>query len=161
MSASYPPEQPSPSAPWPEGGYQPPSSESAPRQGHNMPPVTGPAGTGAAAPTGGNFAPPLGYMPPGYAPGPYAAYAPIPARANSGWSLASLIVGLVGLCPLLSVAGIAAVICGHIGLNEVNRAGGRLGGRGLAIGGLILGYIEIAGMALWALHGVLQFALFH
>ena len=160
MSAPEQPEQP-PQSPWPESGYRPEPSASAPGPGYNMPPVTGPAQNGAPPPNVGYYPPP-GYMPPpGYAPAPYAAYAPIPARANSGWSLASLIVGLVGLCPFLSVAGIAAVICGHIGLNEVNRAGGRLGGRGLAIGGLVLGYIEIAGMVIYALQGILRVAFFH
>jgi hypothetical protein len=59
------------------------------------------------------------------------------------------VLGLVGLCT--GIAGIAAVICGHIGLNEINRAGGRLGGKGLAIAGLVLGYIEIGFMVLTVL----------
>jgi hypothetical protein len=40
--------------------------------------------------------------------------------------------------------GILAVIFGHIALSKIKRSGGMLGGRGLAIGGLVTGYISLA-----------------
>jgi hypothetical protein len=65
-----------------------------------------------------------------------------------GLAIAALILGIVGLvvCPL--VPSIAAVVCGHMAKGEIDRAGGQLGGRGIAMTGLILGWI---GVAFWAL----------
>ena len=40
--------------------------------------------------------------------------------------------------------GIPAVICGHMALNQITQSGGVQQGRGLAIAGLVLGYIGIA-----------------
>jgi type IV pilus assembly protein PilA len=37
-----------------------------------------------------------------------------------------------------------AIILGHLSLSEIKKSGGRLGGRGLAIAGLVLGYAGIA-----------------
>jgi len=63
-----------------------------------------------------------------------------------GLAIASLVLGVVGLClcivgPLL---GTPAVICGHLGLSRISRSQGALGGSGLAIGGLVTGYLAIA-----------------
>ncbi|HLY30071.1 MAG TPA: DUF4190 domain-containing protein, partial [Ktedonobacterales bacterium] len=38
---------------------------------------------------------------------------------------------------------IAGVICGHLALREINQSNGRVGGRGLAIAGLVISYISI------------------
>lgn len=40
-------------------------------------------------------------------------------------------------------ASIAAIILGHISLSEIRRSAGRLGGRGLATTGLVLGYLGL------------------
>lgn len=69
---------------------------------------------------------PMGYVPVGY----------VPVARTSGWAIASLI------CPLLG-GGILGVIFGHIALNEINRSGNMIQGRGMAIAGLIIGYIGI------------------
>ena len=55
------------------------------------------------------------------------------------WSLALGILSLVG-CSLL--AGIPAVICGHVGLGRINRDPS-LDGKGIAVAGLITGYIGV------------------
>lgn len=70
-----------------------------------------------------------------------------PARTN-GLSIASLVTGVLGLS-------LIAVIFGHIALNQINRT--REEGRGLAIAGLVLGYVGIAG---WVVFWVLFVALF-
>jgi hypothetical protein len=44
------------------------------------------------------------------------------------------------LCLLGPLVGVPAVICGHIALSRIKRSANLLGGRGLAITGLILGY---------------------
>ncbi len=60
--------------------------------------------------------------------------------ASSKLALGSLICGLIGLFtgPL---AGIPAIITGHIALNRIKRTGDAIQGKGQAIAGLILGYI--------------------
>ena len=87
-----------------------------------------------------------GYGAPGYpAPG-YGARAYVP-RPNSPLAIASLICGIAGLVlaafvfPL--VASIVAVITGHMSLNQIRRDPS-IGGKGLGIAGLVLGYIGIA-----------------
>src|SRR5437899_2647445 len=59
------------------------------------------------------------------------------------WSLVLAILGIVLLCigPLFAIP---AVICGHMGYSRVKRSGGRLKGEGIALGGLITGYIALA-----------------
>lgn len=73
-----------------------------------------------------------GYAPQ-YAPGP--GYAP--AGPTSGMAIASLVVSLLGI-------GIVGVILGHLALNEINKSNGYMQGRGLAIAGLVIGYLQIA-----------------
>jgi type II secretory pathway pseudopilin PulG len=58
---------------------------------------------------------------------------------NSGKALASLICGVVFF--FWPFSAIAAVILGHLALADIKRSAGRLTGRGLAIGGLVTGYI--------------------
>jgi competence protein ComGC len=53
----------------------------------------------------------------------------------------SLVLAIICIGPLLAIP---AVIFGHIALSKINRSGGMLGGRGLAIGGLVTGYISLA-----------------
>jgi len=55
----------------------------------------------------------------------------------SGLAIASLV------CSLLSL-GLVGVILGHLALGEIKRSNGLKEGRGLAIAGLIIGYLEIA-----------------
>src|SRR5437879_12596996 len=39
---------------------------------------------------------------------------------------------------------IVAIIMGHLSLSDIRRSAGRLGGRGMAIAGLVLGYTGLA-----------------
>ena len=71
--------------------------------------------------------------------------AQVPPRRpqTSGLCVASLILGLLGFCG--GVTSLPAVICGHLGLGKIKRSGGQLGGTGLAIAGLITGYLCLIG----------------
>jgi len=77
------------------------------------------------------------------------------------WSLVLGIISLVGCAFGGFLAGIPAVICGHIGLSRIKRLPS-LGGRGMAIAGLITGYLGIlslpiaASLALPAITGALD-----
>jgi hypothetical protein len=67
-------------------------------------------------------------------PGPPAFVRPTPMN---GLAVASLICGLLWLGWIGSALAIAF---GHVALGQIQRAGGREGGRGIAIAGLVLGY---------------------
>jgi hypothetical protein len=60
---------------------------------------------------------------------------------TNGLAIASLVAGILWMWWLGSFA---AVIMGHVALNQIARSGGRQTGRGLAITGLVLGYFGVA-----------------
>lgn len=62
--------------------------------------------------------------------------------ATSGAAIASLVCGILGLMLLLPC--IPAVILGHISLSAIKKSAGALKGRGMAITGLVMGYLMIA-----------------
>lgn len=68
--------------------------------------------------------------------------APAPNAPTSGKALASMITGIFGL--LLLFPAIAAIILGHISRSEIRKSNGRLQGNGMAMAGLIMGYMVIA-----------------
>jgi type II secretory pathway pseudopilin PulG len=77
---------------------------------------------------------------------PAAGTATSPASAEtSGKAILSLICGLLFFIPFLFIA---AIVLGHLALSEIRKSAGRLRGEGIAIAGLVLGYIEIAGIPL-------------
>lgn len=63
---------------------------------------------------------------------------------TSGLAIWSLVLGILSLICFSIIAGIPAVICGHIALSRIKRSVGFLQGNGLAIGGLVTGYLSIA-----------------
>jgi uncharacterized membrane protein len=70
----------------------------------------------------------------------------MPPQQNlpQGLSIASMVLGITGI-PfswfLVGIPSILAVIFGHIGLSKANHGTG--GGKGMAIAGLVLGYIVV------------------
>jgi hypothetical protein len=58
----------------------------------------------------------------------------------SGFAVASVVCGLVWLW---WIGAIAAIVFGHVALNEIRRSDGLRTGKGLAITGLVLGYGEL------------------
>jgi hypothetical protein len=58
----------------------------------------------------------------------------------SGLVIASLVSGVLSL-GLGFIAGIPAVICGHLGRARIRKSGDELRGKGMALAGLILGYV--------------------
>lgn len=96
--------------------------------------------TPAPTPAAAGMAAPHQTQPGGYAP-TQPGYVGIP---TSGTAIASLVCGL---CTFIACcfSGIPAIICGHIALSQINQANGQIGGKGMAIAGLILGYLSILG----------------
>jgi hypothetical protein len=113
----------------------------------------------AGQPQGPAFYPqqPYGYgaQPPGYAPGfaggpgpllAYGGYTPPPTQ-SSGMAIASMILGILSI-PLLWAYGagvlcaIVAVVLGHVARGKARRK--EAGGGGMALAGVICGYISLA-----------------
>jgi peptidyl-prolyl cis-trans isomerase B (cyclophilin B) len=65
---------------------------------------------------------------------PYSGYAPAQSNKTNGLAIASLITSF-----FISIVGI---ILGHIALSQIKRTGEN--GRGLAIAGLVIGYVSLA-----------------
>lgn len=62
---------------------------------------------------------------------------------TSGKAILSLVCGLFFFIPL---AFVGAIVLGHLALSEIRKSAGRLKGEGLAIAGLVLGYLWIVGI---------------
>lgn len=71
---------------------------------------------------------------------PYRPYQP---PKTDGGAIASMVLGIASFVLCLSFfSGIPAVIVGHISRSKIKKSGGRLKGDGMALAGLILGYIS-------------------
>jgi hypothetical protein len=92
-------------------------------------------------PGGGGFGPPPGTYPP--ATYPRAGYYLDNRPPTNGMAIGSLVCSLCGFIP---PATILAVIFGHVARRQIRSTGQR--GDGLAMAGLVIGYI---GVAFWAL----------
>jgi uncharacterized protein DUF4190 len=112
------------------------------------PPASG-YGQPQQPPSGSGYEQPPAY---GYAPPSYPMYgqpvaAPMPTK-TSGWAIASLICSIVGVSLL-------GVIFGHIALNEIKKSNGMVEGHGLALAGVIIGYVGLGiGLCVCAIYGI-------
>jgi hypothetical protein len=72
---------------------------------------------------------------------------PLPTMAGmmnpttSGLAITSLVFGVAGMVSCFFVLGIPAVICGHMALNQIATSPVPMVGRGMAIAGLVCGYL--------------------
>lgn len=76
-----------------------------------------------------------------------------PVIGNHPLAIAAVVLGALGVIPGL---GIAAVVCGHLALRALQSPQERRGGQGLAVAGLVLGYVLTA---LWLLGGLAALAV--
>jgi prepilin signal peptidase PulO-like enzyme (type II secretory pathway) len=60
--------------------------------------------------------------------------------------MASLVLGIVWI---FGIGAILAVIFGFVERKQIRESGGRQGGGGMALAGIILGFVGIAGLILW------------
>ncbi len=119
----------------PAGGYAPPSYP-PPAYGAG----TAPTPPGLAPGQPGSYPPGATYRP---APSPYGYTAPA-ARTNplAITALVSSLVGIVfGWTWVLSIGVVVGVITGHIALSQIRRTGEQ--GRGMALAGVIIGWVAI------------------
>lgn len=62
---------------------------------------------------------------------------------TDGLAITSLVCGILGITMCGIVTGIVAVICGHMSLKKINTSPTPFAGKGMAIAGLVMGYLSI------------------
>lgn len=77
-------------------------------------------------------------------------------RQTSTLAIVSLVSGILGWTLLPFIGTLVAIVTGHMARKEIRNGGGRLDGDGLAVGGLILGWVSAA---LWLI-GIVVFVVF-
>jgi Domain of unknown function (DUF4190) len=77
-------------------------------------------------------------------PSVQVVHVPSPPRTN-GLAVASMVVGIVWIW---GVGSILALVLGYTARTQIDRSGGTQTGRGMAIAGIVLGWIGIAGLLL-------------
>src|SRR6266513_718987 len=73
-------------------------------------------------------------------------------------AVVSLVLAVLSFACIPIVAVIPAIICGHVAWSKISKSGGALRGKGIAIVGLIVGYLAIpwAVLQVWFLLGMIQ-----
>lgn len=68
-----------------------------------------------------------------------------PVSGTSSLAIVSLVFGILSWCLLPFIGAIVAIVCGHLARGEIRRAaiGTAIEGDGMAITGLVLGYVHL------------------
>lgn len=104
----------------------------------------GPRASGAAADPGWWLSPDGR----GYLPGPPPGWDNewrSPSEGANGFATASLVLGILWIG---GVGSLLALVFGYVGKDQIDRSTGRQSGRGLAVAGIVLGWIGIAALVL-------------
>lgn len=89
--------------------------------------------------------PPPGMLPGPYGPGAPYGYAMVPQTSTNGMAIASMVLGIVWI---YWIGSILAIVFGHVSLSQIKRNPYQTG-RGMAIAGLVLGYIGLTTLTLF------------
>ena len=91
---------------------------------------------------------------------------PLSAQAASGaavprmasMAIVSVVLAVLSFVCIPIVAVIPAIVCGHVAWSKISKSGGALHGKGIAIVGLIVGYLAIPWgvLQVWFLVGMIQ-----
>ena len=132
----------SPPSSSPPAGQEPPPPPPSPAP-YSPPPGAPPPTYGAPPPPPNPYGPQFpqqGPYYPGYPPQPYVV------RKTNGFAIASLILGVIWM---YWVGSILALIFGYIGKNQIDNSNNTQDGRGLAIAGIVLGWIGVAALIIF------------
>ena len=80
-------------------------------------------------------------VPPGTGEGSPSTAAPIVYSTTSGLAIASMVLGILWI---YWIGSIVALVLGYLALREIRRDPVRIEGKGMAIAGIILGWIGVA-----------------
>jgi hypothetical protein len=130
----------------PSSAWEPPQQSPPPP---SPPPAAGTAGIPAPPQPGWGGAPPAWGGPGGYAPSP----------KTNPLATISLIAGLVQFVCFYFIGAIVAIVTGHIARSQIKRSNGTQGGAGMALAGIILGYVGLA-LSVLAAVGIAVFFIF-
>jgi hypothetical protein len=91
---------------------------------------------------------------------------PVQSHQNNGLAIASLVCSIVGIIPLLfGLPCVLGIIFGFVARGQIRRSNGALGGDGMALAGIIVGFsligLFILGVILAATLGHLHFCTGH
>jgi hypothetical protein len=116
------------------------------------PPPGYPAAAPPAPPAGAPYPPPApGYAPPAPGYAPQAVYQQVIVQSKTnGLAIAALVLGIMWF---YWVGSVLAVIFGHVALSQINKSNGTQQGRGMAIAGLVLGWVGVAILAIILIAG--------
>ncbi len=140
-----------PAADWQQPAASPPDDRRfVPAPGWEQPSAT-PSGQPYAQNDPVYLPPPAsGYPGSGHQVAPQSPSFPAtPTTPSSTMAIISLIAGIVAWVIFPFISAIVAVICGHMARREIRDSGGQLTGDGMAIAGLVLGYIQLGISALF------------
>ena len=73
---------------------------------------------------------------------------------SSGLAVASMVLGILWIC---WIGSILALIFGYIAKRQIDASGGKIGGRGMAIAGIVLGWIGVGVLLLNLFLGFVPF----
>jgi len=74
-------------------------------------------------------------------------YGYAPARTN-GLAVASLVLGILFVC---GIGSILALVFGYQAKSQIDRSGGMEGGRGMAVAGIVLGWVGLGLLAIYVI----------
>jgi hypothetical protein len=126
------------------GALLAPGSKFCPACGKPVPPESvAPLAAPVAATAAGAMP---GYAPPASPIGapPGASAVPLP-RSTNGLAIAAMVLGIVWV---YWIGSILALIFGYIAKRQIDESQGRQGGRGMAIAGIVLGWVGVGVLAL-------------
>jgi thiol:disulfide interchange protein len=70
-------------------------------------------------------------------------------RSTNTLSVVSLVFGIAAWCVVPVLGAVVAIVCGHLARAEIRRVpAGSMEGDGMALAGLLLGYVQLAFIAL-------------
>jgi hypothetical protein len=73
------------------------------------------------------------------------------AAKNNGLAIASLVLGILWI---YWIGSILVLVFGYMAKNQIDRSGGTQSGRGLAVAGIVLGWVGIAILVLGTFAGI-------
>jgi len=85
--------------------------------------------------------PPPAVAPPPYLPAPARPTFVAPSPSTNGFAIASIVCGVAWF---MWIGSFLAVVFGHVALRQIRAGDGAQRGRGIAISGLVLGYLGLA-----------------
>lgn len=93
-------------------------------------------------------------------PPPPAGWGPnqaVPRQTTNGFAVAALVVGIAVLCTGI-FGGILSIVFGNLALARIDESQGAQKGRGMAITGIVLGWIAVGltavAAAAWLIYGI-------